>query len=168
MPTNITFLLHRNYKIVNSGGLVTAQPALEAAARLYAIHNNDTDRPVYIGTAANLKHRFTERISSLRELGFSDAAINSITIHAYRVLVNDIPRPPDNTGHSQGFDVEHLLICLHLARFIHVRNINKAGGYYNSSGDTITLTLRAEVPLAVPTYLGGAIINDFIPKNTAY
>lgn len=132
------------------------------------IHNSTTSRHVYVGTAANLQHRFSERIAAVRELGFNNAAINAITIHVYRVQVNGRSHQPNNLGVAGGIGVEHLLVRLHMTRNIPVRNMNKTAAYLNNSGNIINLTLMSQPALAVPAYLGGAVINVAIANGNHY
>lgn len=168
MAINVNIMLYRKHDIVKHGGLVSAAPALEGAGRLYVIKNTSTSRPVYIGTASNLRNRFTARIKAIREFGFANLAINPIRIHVYRVFVDGHARPPNDLGIAGGVDVEHLLIRLHMAQGINVRNITKTAPFTNTSGHRINLTLTANAPLNVPNYLGGAGIAVAIANGASY
>lgn len=168
MPINVVLLRHRQSAVRKNAGNIAAVPALEATGRLYVIHNATTSRHAYIGTAGNLQARFTERIAAIREWGFNNAAITPITIHVYRVTVDGQARQPDALGYAGGIDVEHLLIRLHINLAIPLRNYNKVYPYNNTSGQTINLQLAGTGGLAVPAYLGGAVINVVIPNNGAY
>src|SRR5690554_6387553 len=96
MAYDVEFSLSSVQAIQKRHGVVSAQPALPAAGRLYVIHNDTTSRPVYVGTASDVQQRFVQRIAAVRELGFGNAHINPIEIHVYRVEVDGRPRPPDD------------------------------------------------------------------------
>src|SRR5690606_18362513 len=168
MAYDVEFILSSVHAIQKRHGVVSAQPALPAAGRLYVIHNDTTSRPVYVGTASDVQQRFVQRIAAVRELGFGNAHINPIEIHVYRVEVDGRPRPPDDLGYSAGIDVEHLLIRLHLKQGISVRNIGKLGAFVNNTGQRIALTLTAAVGQNVPAYLGGNDIYVGLPKDKVY
>jgi hypothetical protein len=166
MPIAITLILNRASDIVKQAGVVTAVPALEPTGRLYVIHNPTTSRDAYIGTATDVQQRFVPRLAAIRELGFNNAAIQPITIYSYRVTVNGQARQPDNQGYAGGYDVEHLLIRLHLRLFISVRQFNKIHAFSNNTGQRIDLRVDAANGLAVPAYLGGVAFTTPIASGT--
>ena len=164
MAIAIEFIRTGESSIAEAAGLVTARPALEQDGRIYVIENPATARPVYVGTAESVRHRFEARIAALREFGFAAAVLSQITIRAYRVEVNGISRRPNTLGYAGGVDVEHLMIRLHLTMGVNVRNMNKVVPYRNFTGQELHLEMNAPVP----AYLGAFGIHVVIGNGVIY
>jgi hypothetical protein len=143
MPINIDFNYNVTNNIVINNGLVTANPAINQASRLYVIHNPATNRPIYVGTAANLQDRFDPRLRAMREMGFSQVELNNILVMEVQIQVDGVNRTPGDNGVAGGVDVEHLLIRTYIQNIgVNVRNIQKTAEFNNNTGQQINWTLN--------------------------
>lgn len=157
MPLNVEFRYVSTHGLRKNGGIVSCVPALTHESRLYVISNAAANnRRYYIGTAANLQHRFAVRLEAAREFGFRNIELNNVSIAEVRILINGSGRPPHNTGVSnhQGYfvDVEHILIRQYLNLGWSVRNVMKVLNYTNNVGTQLncTFTNPAGWPEAIP------------------
>ncbi|MGH1384418.1 hypothetical protein [Kordia sp.] len=143
MPINIDFNYNFTNSIVINDGLVTANPAIHQASRLYVIHNPATNRPVYVGTSANLRDRFILRLEIIREMGFSQVELNNIIVMEVQIQIDGVNRTPGEDGVAGGIDVEHLLIRTYIQNIgLNVRNIQKTAVFNNNTGEQINWTLN--------------------------
>ena len=143
----LTFSYVTQHALQSANNLVDANPVLPAANRLYSIVNQQTNRWVYIGTAANVANRFTTRWTACREIGFGQNEVNGIRGYTINVLTNNVITPPGDNGVTWGppaLDVEHLLIRTHMnpnGLNLAVRNLNKTLPFVNHQGTVLTVTL---------------------------
>jgi hypothetical protein len=135
------------HALQSANNVVDANPVLPAANRLYSILNYQTNRWVYIGTAANVATRFTARWTACREIGFGPNEVNGIRVYTIDVQTNNVPTPPGDNGVTWGppaIDVEHLLIRTHMnpnGLNLAVRNLNKTLPFANYQGTALVVTL---------------------------
>lgn len=123
---------------LDASGVISASPAFPAHSRLYIIRNESTNREVYIGTAANVKDRFKDRLTDLRHLGFNQNQLNPITIGVVQIKVNNNNRTPGDNGVANGIDVEHLLIRHFITdREKSVRNVAKTQNFQNKTNSRL-------------------------------
>lgn len=160
MPTRIDFNYVSVHRVRNNHGLVEALPALPQDRRLYVIYNNSTNRPFYIGTAANIQDRFEPRFAAMREMGMNQVALDEILIMVVQIQVDGVNTPPV-AGVSGGIDVEHLLIATYIGGLnFNVRNIQKVGTFTNNTGGVLDWHLNNVV--GIPNF---GVPVDFILAN---
>ncbi len=149
MPTVVTFNYEKTHTVGYKDGYVKAIPALTTSSRLYVIYNATTTHPVYVGTSDDVQNRFGNRIDVCRELGYSQAQMDPISIFVVQIKIDGTPMTPGQYGVSGGIDVEHLLIRTYLRQVnVNVRNAVKLGIFTNSTGGKLSWNLENNAGIA--------------------
>lgn len=145
MNVTITYRLASKHTLTINAGDVRTTPALPTSSRIYVVQNLTTAYKYYIGTAANVRDRFTERLIACRVWGFDQGEADAITIWVFQIVTKvgargaEVYATPGNTGVSTtaagDVDVEWLLVRTFTEELgKNVRNVTKTGPFLNPFG----------------------------------